>query len=109
MRHVIETIRKEGFYRRYDARGVALLRQMEELNIILVMPGARGGRFYILEDAWEKVDLDVAQRQRKAAVRSYPVHELPPIPDPPKVINRPPAVYSNRSQKELIDHVLKNY
>lgn len=109
MRHVIETIRKEGFYRRYDANGIALIRRMEEMNIVILMPGARGGRFYVLVEAWENVDIDIPQRDRTPIARPGSKCELPPIPDPPSKLVRPPAVYSNPSQKELIDDVLKNY
>jgi hypothetical protein len=36
--------------------------------------------------------------------------EKDPIPDPPKKKpQRPPAIYSNRSVDQLIDHILKNY
>lgn len=87
-----------------------LFRRLEELGIFVrtSRPGA-GSHTYVLSPDWENVDVNIPQRVRKRDVP--PIEDgRPVIPDPPKKkLTRPPAVYSNRSNEELIDHILKNY
>jgi hypothetical protein len=62
--------------------------------------------FYVLTPEWMRVKIPTGNEPAVSAVPT----EKDPIPDPPKKpYTRPAAIYSNRSHKELIDHILKNY
>ena len=70
---------------------------------------------FVIGKGWEEIDVAIQPRGARGPYSMVTkdiscLVENEPIPDPPKPkMVRPPAVYSNRSHNELIDHVLKNY
>ena len=70
---------------------------------------------FVIGKGWEEIDVSIQSRGARGpyGVVTKDISclvEKEVIPDAPKKkIQRPPAVYSNRSHNELIDHVLKNY
>lgn len=65
-------------------------------------------RFYTLVPEWQNVN--VCPDKPMPPPAPVITESRPVIPDPPKKqFIRPPAVYSNRSQEDLIDHILKTY
>lgn len=54
---------------------------------------------------WEYLLPEECKKPEKKAPYLRAVQADPPT----EKINRPPAVYSNRSHEELIDHILKSY
>jgi hypothetical protein len=107
-RQVILNTRTAGKYVRYDSAGIMLLRRMVELGILVEEKSRKKGIEVSLAPGWEEVDIDVTPRKREPWVLAGDCPTVIPDPPKPKIV-RPPTIYSNRSQQELIDHVLKNY
>lgn len=65
-------------------------------------------RFYTLVPAWQHANVNPDKPY--APMQPPAPAEKPPQPDPPKnEFVRPKAEYSNQSQEDFIDHILKTY
>jgi len=88
----------------YSPKGRAATRVFNHLadrKIVLLKPGHND--LYVIHPDWQYVNVDLPDRERKV----YPRQEKVVIPDPPKRMIRPPAIYSNRTREQLIDNILK--
>lgn len=82
-----------------------------EAGIIQHVMGAKSLKVFELTRRWEKVKVVDPDPEIQAVVKKHQEvlkrHGI--VTDEPPVWERPPAEYSNRSQEQLIDHILKNY
>ncbi|HET6255836.1 MAG TPA: hypothetical protein VFE32_17295 [Puia sp.] len=83
-----------------DIKRVRVLRSLINRGIAVQKDNSA---VYSLTEEWQKAEL-----QEKPA--PLPPEKLKNVaPDPPRQWERPPAIYSNMSQEERIDYILKNY
>jgi len=114
----IRILQQELVVKTDDRRRKQMLATLVRLGVVL---HEFNTATYTLAAGWESRDLldghhpAVFEHEKdvpdgpSTASRTRAPYSKAPIPDPPKKISRPPAIYSNRSHQEHIDHILKNY
>lgn len=105
-RQLIADLQVKGIVKVAEPKAMAVYRRLVTLGAAIWEPLSKN-EFRIAE-GWEAVDVSFQRREPRGPYTAEDF--LPFVPDPPKkILVRPPAVYSNRSQNDIIDHVLKNY
>lgn len=98
----------------YVGKNIQVYKNLVAIGAAVLHPSSGLQNEFVIAAGWETVDVKRPARGSREDTLANKVfglgEEAGVIPDPPKKkIQRPPAIYSNRSYDEVIDHVLKNY
>jgi len=115
---MIKRLQAEEMVAPSDRHDMRVLNGLAGRGIALQYGGAESP-LYSLAVAWKEVDVSKKppKKMRLAPEGPYAskslekksAKKLMPSPEKGPVVKRPPAKYSNLSQDDLIDHILKNY